>query len=125
MNDNEEGERGDVVPEAICADAGKSQEDLAEEGENEREGGEIEGEIDDRVELKMVEEVIFTGDEECDGDCKCAECSCEYLLYAQNEEMLRDIGANEDQIEDKIRDVTEEYPYNLEGLKIIWDDPIV
>ena len=108
MNDNEEGERGDVVPEAIRTDAGKPQEDLSEEGEDNGKDGEIESEIDDRVELKMPEKVVTVDDEKGDGDGKGAECSCEDLLYAQNKEMLCDIGADEDQIEDKIRGIAEE-----------------
>ena len=48
MKKHEEGQRGNIEPEPLRTDGGKAQEDLTEEGQNEREGQKIEGEIDQK-----------------------------------------------------------------------------
>ena len=45
---HEKGERGDIEPEPLCADGGKAQKDLAEEGQNDRKGQKIEEEVEQK-----------------------------------------------------------------------------
>ena len=40
--------RGDIEPEPLCADGGKAQKDLAEEGQNDRKGHKIEEEVEQK-----------------------------------------------------------------------------
>ena len=103
MKDGEEGQRGDAEPKAFRSDAGKAQEDLAEEGEDEGEYREVEREVEQTIQKKIIKKSIDADDKYGQDDGTCADGAGKDHLYAEDECMLRPVGADEDEVEDDIR----------------------
>ena len=122
MEGHEERQEGDVKPEAIGANRGKAQKDLAEKGQYEGEAHEVDDEIDAAIQGKVREKAVLPRLEKDEAHCGARYRAGENELYAEDEDVLRETRSDQAEIEQEVRQEAEEEVEEFEGMKRIWHD---
>lgn len=119
VEEDEVRQRTNIEPETIGADVGKAQEDPAEEGQNEREGREVDDDVKRAIEGVKSEEGFRSGKEDDEHRRDIGNGSRKEQLYAKDEDVLCNIRSDETEVQQDVGNIADEHIKNFEGVKAV------